>query len=236
MNSPTAGGWRVLRATTLGVSSALISVTGHLLGSIGEGIAHLDFVAIGFIALLCTLVAAFLTESEFTTKRLVTFVVSTQLLAHIPLSYRAGQEHGTHIQATPGSLVDVAPALSVGHHGSMAGSTHHFDHGSSVADFIGSLTAGLASTATLSMLFAHIVAGALIVILLRDGEALLFRMHQQIPEFVKVLLGYANPNQPIRLPILSLTGSTPEDRTKPLALKLFHSTTDPQRGPPAFCA
>lgn len=235
MNSPTAGGWRVLRATTLGVSSALISVTGHLLGSIGEGIAHLDFVAIGFIALLCTLVAAFLAESEFTTKRLVTFVVSTQLLAHIPLSYRAGQEHGTHNQVTPGSLVDVAPALSVGH-GSTAGSTHHFDHGSSVADFMGSLAAGLTSTATLSMLFAHIVAGALIVILLRDGEALLFRMHQQIPEFVKVLLGYANPNQPIRLPILSIAGSTPEDRTKPLALKLFHSTTDPQRGPPAFCA
>ena len=235
MKSPTVGGWRILRATTLGVSCALISVTGHLLGSFETGLAHIDYLAVGFIALLCTLIAGFTTESEFTAKRLATFVVSTQLIAHIPLSFRAGQEHGAHQQTSIQPLISE-PATHSGHHGSAAGSALHTGDGSSITEFIGSLTAGLTSTATLTMLLAHIVAGVLIIWLLRNGEALLFRMHQQVPEFLKVLLGYATPSQPIRSSVFSTAAPTSKNYSPPLIFRLLPSTTDPQRGPPAYCA
>ncbi len=200
-----------MRATVIGVSGALVSALGHSLAGLAQPGHEVNWWATPIIAIAISILAMILAESEFTLGRLVGFMATTQILTHVALSLGtgAGHQHGAGHNAAANAGGSIATSLEASP-----------DYGPAII-----------------MVLAHIVVGAAITWMLYQGESLLFRMHRQVPGFVRVLTGRGVPRHVLAPHWTPYTASFVGEQSESWNATQFHYlAADPWRGPPVRSA
>lgn len=211
MQSPTSDSSRLMRATAIGVGGALVSALGHALAGLAQPGHQVNWWAMPIVAVAITMLAMIMTESEFTLGRLAGFMVTTQILTHIALSLGTGNghQHG----ADHHTAVSLGDAVAI------------------------PLESSLDYWPGIVMLLTHIAVGAAITWLLYQGESLLFRMHRQIPGFIRVLTGRGIPRQFATPHWTEYTASFAREQSESWnTTQLHYLAADPWRGPPVRSA
>ena len=213
MLNPTRGLNWVGRALVLGLSCVAVTAVGHAAAG-----GRLPLVGMLLVTALMFVGAIFATSRELSWQVLLAFLLGSQVVSHLLLN-GFGHAHS----AAPLSAGSTDRASHIGTH--MVGSpTQTLDAARPVEGAQGS---------ALSMVLAHLVVCAVVAIVLREGERVMFTLHRILPNVLRVLFGLIVGRRPASLPV-TRTPAPLRTLLIPHPRRIVVCTSVARRGPPAL--
>lgn len=209
MLNPTKGANWLSRALVLGFTCVAITVVAHAVAG-----GTVPLVGVAAISLLMVLGALFATARELSMTVLTAFLAGSQVVCHLLLN---GFSHSTGVAPA------VAGTTERGAHALHAMTTGSPEASAAIAESSHGMTLG--------MLVAHAVACLAAVLVLREGERVMFSLHRALPNIVRVLFGLIVPARTNALPVRFVVQRAAWD-WRPRIPRLDFVSDVSRRGPP----
>lgn len=217
MLNPRTGALRICRALALGISCLFVTLLGHDLAA-----GHSSATGLALVGVLMICAAGYATSRELSTRSLLAFLAVLQAVSHVLLSLLMP------MAATAPAVAGAAGSAEIHGHSGMGSMTMPAGSASGGASVISFDRLGLSWT----MLAAHAIACLILALLLRQGEAVAFRLHEALPRIMNVLLGRTRPRPATVLPVvIRVRKLVTEHFFEPVQLLIAREV--PRRGPPS---
>ncbi len=158
------------------------------------------------------------TARELSCQALFAFLLGSQAISHILLN---GFSHGESASLATAGSTERGSHLTM----HMAGSAPQSTDPTTAVD--------TAQGSGLTMVLAHLIVCAIAAVVLREGERVMFALHNLLPNVLRVLLGLIVGRRPAPLPVTRAPAPL-IDLSIPHPLRIVVCAAVTRRGPPAL--